>query len=35
MTRGRIGSIVKVKNESSEKILSARVIDANTVEVTM
>ena len=35
MTRGRIGSIVKVKNESSEKILSAKVIDAHTVEVTM
>ncbi len=35
MTRGRIGSLVKVKNESSEKILTARVIDAHTVEVTM
>lgn len=35
MTRGRIGSLVKVKNESSEKILTAKVIDANTVEVTM
>ena len=32
MTRGRIGSLVKVKNETSEKILTARVIDANTVE---
>ena len=35
MTRARIGAMVKVKNEASEKILSARVIDANTVEVTM
>lgn len=35
MSRGRIGSIVKVKNEVSEKILSAKVIDANTVEVNM
>ena len=35
MTRGRIGAIVKVKNESSEKILTAKVIDSQTVEVTM
>ena len=35
MTRGRIGSLVKVKNEASEKILTARVIDSHTVEVTM
>ena len=35
MTRGRIGSLVKVKNESSEIILTAKVIDAQTVEVTM
>lgn len=35
MTRGRIGSIVKVKNETSEKILTAKVIDSQTVEVTM
>ena len=35
MTRGRIGALVKVKNESSEKILTAKVIDAHTVEVTM
>ena len=35
MTRGRIGSLVKVKNETSNKILTARVIDASTVEVTM
>ena len=35
MTRGRIGSLVKVKNETSEKILTAKVIDAHTVEVNM
>ncbi|MBE8954767.1 MAG: flagellar basal body P-ring formation protein FlgA [Quinella sp. 2Q5] len=35
MTRGRIGSLVKVKNETSEKILTAKVIDEHTVEVTM
>lgn len=35
MTRGRVGSMVKVKNETSEKILTARVIDEHTVEVTM
>ena len=35
MTRGRIGSLVKVKNETSEKILTAKVIDAHTVEVSM
>ncbi|MBR4641846.1 MAG: flagellar basal body P-ring formation protein FlgA [Selenomonadaceae bacterium] len=35
MTRGRIGSLVKVKNETSEKILTAKVIDAYTVEVSM
>ena len=35
MTRGRIGSLVKVKNETTEKILTARVIDSQTVEVTM
>lgn len=35
MTRGRIGSIVKVKNELSERILTAKVIDSQTVEVTM
>lgn len=35
MTRGRIGSLVKVKNETSNKILTARVIDASTVEVSM
>ena len=35
MTRGRVGAIVKVKNETSEKILSAKVIDSHTVEVKM
>ena len=35
MTRGRIGALVKVKNEASEKILTAKVIDSNTVEVTL
>jgi len=35
MTRGRIGSLVKVKNEASEKILTAKVIDAHTVEVKL
>lgn len=33
MTRGRIGQVIKVKNEASQKILSARVIDSQTVEV--
>ena len=35
MTRGRIGSIVKVKNETSQKILSAKVIDSHMVEVKL
>lgn len=35
MTRGRIGEIIKVKNESSQKILSAKIIDSQTVEVTL
>lgn len=34
MTRGRIGALVKVKNETSEKILTARVVDSQTVEVS-
>ncbi len=34
MARGRIGEIIRVKNESSKKVLSAKVIDSNTVEVT-
>ena len=33
MGRGRIGQIIKVRNEASQKILSARVIDSQTVEV--
>ena len=35
LTRGRIGSLVKVKNELSEKVLTAKVIDSQTVEVSM
>ena len=35
MTRDRIGEVIKVKNESSNKIISARVIDSGTVEVVM
>lgn len=35
MTRARIGEMVKVKNETSEKILTAKVIDSQTVEVTL
>ena len=31
--RGRVGKIIRVRNESSGKILSGRVIDAQTVEV--
>lgn len=33
MARGRIGQVIKVRNEASNKILSARVIDSQTVEV--
>lgn len=33
MARGRIGQIIKVRNEASQKILSAKVIDSQTVEV--
>ena len=35
MTRGRIGEVIKVKNEASQKIVTARVIDSGTVEVVM
>lgn len=35
LTRGRIGSLIKVKNEISEKVLTAKVIDSQTVEVSM
>ena len=35
LTRGRIGEVIKVKNEASQKIVSAKVIDAGTVEVVM
>ena len=33
MARGRIGQVIKVKNDASQKILSAKIIDAQTVEV--
>ena len=35
LTRGRIGEIIKVRNDASKKIISARVIDSGTVEVVM
>ncbi len=35
MTRGRIGEVIKVKNDASKKIISARVVDAGTVEAVM
>ena len=35
MTRGRVGELVKVKNEATSRILTAKVIDAGTVEVSM
>ena len=35
MTRGRIGEVIKVKNEASQKIVSAQVVDNGTVEVIM
>ena len=33
MSRGRIGQTIKVKNEASQKIISAKIIDDQTVEV--
>lgn len=33
MARGRIGQVIKVKNDASQKVLSAKIIDAQTVEV--
>ncbi len=33
LVRGRIGDIIKVRNENSQKTFSAKVIDAQTVEV--
>jgi|GEM_PF-1915623 len=33
MARGRIGEIIKVKNDASQKVVSGKVIDAQTVEV--
>ena len=35
MTRGRIGEVIKVRNEASKKIISAKVIDSGTVEAIM
>ncbi len=34
MSRGRIGDLVKVKNEITKRILTAKVIDAQTVEIS-
>ena len=34
LSRGRVGKIIRVRNEASGKILSGRVIDSQTVEVT-
>ena len=33
MSRGRVGEMIKVKNESSGKIITGRVVDEQTVEV--
>ena len=33
LSRGRVGKVIRVRNESSGKILSGRVIDSQTVEV--
>lgn len=33
MGRGRIGKVIRVRNETSGKVLSGRVVDAQTVEV--
>lgn len=33
LARGRIGQVIKVKNESSQRVVSARVVDDQTVEV--
>lgn len=33
MARGRVGDLIRVKNESSGKIITGRVIDEQTVEV--
>ena len=33
MSKGRVGKMIKVKNESSGKIITGKVIDAQTVEV--
>lgn len=34
LIRGRVGEIIRVKNESSGKVVTGKVIDENTVEVT-
>ena len=33
LARGRIGQVIRVKNDASQKILSAKIVDAQTVEV--
>ena len=33
MSRGRVGDLIRVKNESSGKIITGRVVDEQTVEV--
>ena len=33
LVSGRIGQVIRVKNDASQKILSARIIDSQTVEV--
>ena len=33
LSRGRIGQVIKVRNDASQKVLSAKIIDSQTVEV--
>ncbi len=33
LVSGRIGQVIRVRNDASQKVLSARVIDSQTVEV--
>ena len=35
LTRGRIGEFIHVRNDASKKVISARVVDFQTVEVVM
>ena len=35
LTRGRIGEVIHVRNDASKKVISARVVDFQTVEVVM